>query len=397
MLKNDRVNLVIALLIAIGLWVYVLGDVNPQDKVTIKNVPITFLNENTLEDEELVLLSVSDSVINVTVSGQRSDTKNVNISDIKVYADLEGYNEGEHTIRLRVVGPDNVEISETSKQKITVIIDELVTEKKPVSTTLTGNTNDDSEPYIVQVSKEEVNVTGAKSLVDSVVKLTAPLDASKVGDNLKAFDVKLTPVDANGNTVSGVSLGNNSVSISAVLLNKKTVNLDVPVIGQNGGGADRTVTVPKTITIKGTDAALSDISYITAEPINVANIYEDTLVPILPILPDGIELAANSQNLTAQVVVKGMESVTFEYDKNAVELNGVPDDVKVTISDVTIKLVVTGRESIISALKEDDFHFSVDISDLEPGTHKVSLDCKYDKSISEVDYTPQEIEVNIEG
>ena len=120
-------------------------------------------------------------------------------------------------------------------------------------------------------------------------------------------------------------------------------------------------------------------------------------VTILPILPDGIELAANSQNLTAQVVVKGMESVTFEYDKNAVELNGVPDDVKVTISDVTIKLVVTGRESIISALKEDDFHFSVDISDLEPGTHKVSLDCKYDKSISEVDYTPQEIEVNIEG
>ena len=91
MLRNDKINLVIALLIAIGLWVYVLGEVNPTRDSTIRNVPIVFLNEATLEEEELILLSSSDIAINVTISGKRSDTGNIKESDIKVYADLEGF------------------------------------------------------------------------------------------------------------------------------------------------------------------------------------------------------------------------------------------------------------------------------------------------------------------
>ena len=396
MLRNDTINLVIALLIAIGLWVYVLGEVNPTRDSTIRNVPIVFLNEATLEEEELILLSSSDIAINVTISGKRSDTGNIKESDIKVYADLEGCTEGEHTIRLRVDVPDSVELKEVSKETITVEIDQLVTENKPVSASLTGETNDDNEPNIVQVSDEEVAVTGAKTLVDSIVKLNAPLDTSRVGTDLKAFNVSLIPVDKDGNTVENVSLERESVSITAVLLSKKTVNLEVPIIGENAGGADRTVTVPRTITIKGTDTELSEITSITAETINVSNVYEDTSIPIVPVLPDNIELAANSQSLTAEVTVKGMENITLEYSADDVEIAGAPEDMMVTISDVTIQLVVTGRESVISQLSKNDFRLSIDISDLAEGTHKVELQCQYDENISEIDLTPQEIEVIIE-
>ena len=78
------------------------------------------------------------------------------------------------------------------------------------------------------------------------------------------------------------------------------------------------------------------------------------------------------------------------------EIAGAPEDMMVTISDVTIQLVVTGRESVISQLSKNDFRLSIDISDLAEGTHKVELQCQYDENISEIDLTPQEIEVIIE-
>ena len=96
MLKNDRINMILALLIAIGLWVYVVGVENPEKDIQIKDVPITFINEETLEENGLTMLSVSDSFVDVQVTGVRSDLKNVDKSDIKITADLEGYNEGEH-------------------------------------------------------------------------------------------------------------------------------------------------------------------------------------------------------------------------------------------------------------------------------------------------------------
>ena len=53
MLKNDRINMILALLIAIGLWVYVVGVENPEKDIQIKDVPITFINEETLEENGL--------------------------------------------------------------------------------------------------------------------------------------------------------------------------------------------------------------------------------------------------------------------------------------------------------------------------------------------------------
>ena len=108
MLKNDRINMIIALLIAIGLWVYVVGVENPKKDIQIKDVPIIFVNGDTLAESDLTLLSVSDSYVDVQVTGVRSEIRNVDRNDIKITADLEGYKAGEHTIRLQIGRINNV-------------------------------------------------------------------------------------------------------------------------------------------------------------------------------------------------------------------------------------------------------------------------------------------------
>ncbi len=94
MLKNDKVNFIIALIIAAGLWVYVLVTDNQSMDTTIKNVPITITNESALESEGLVLLSVSDETVNVTVKGERGEAGKIKKEGIHVVLDLEGVKAG---------------------------------------------------------------------------------------------------------------------------------------------------------------------------------------------------------------------------------------------------------------------------------------------------------------
>lgn len=198
MLKNDKVNFVIALILAIGLWVYVFVTDNQSMDTTIKNVPITIVNEDTLTDEGLVLLSVSDESISVSIKGDRGETGKIKKEDIRVILDLQGMKAGENTALLQISVPDKVDFKDASRRKVTVLIDELVTEEKNIVPTIDGEVSVEQEPYIVQTDKDTVRVTGAKSVVDRVKSVSAPLDVKLVGDELRAISVNLVPVDENG-------------------------------------------------------------------------------------------------------------------------------------------------------------------------------------------------------
>lgn len=393
MLKNDKVNLVIALLIAIALWVYVMVEVNPSKDTPMRGIPITFLNEAALEEENLTLLSVSDVTVDIVAKGKVSDLKGVTKEDIKIYADLEGYKAGEHTVRLQIGRVDNVEIE--CKQKINVVIDHLISAEKNITVSLAGNMNDEQEPYVVQASPQRVLVTGAKTLVDSVVRVDAALNVEKVGNELKAFSVPLSPVDSSGTVVENVILNVNSASVSAVNLNKKTVRLEVPVTGTSSNDADRTVTVPKTITVKGMDVDLKSLTAISAEPLDVSDVYEDTTIEITPVLPNGVKVAANSEDLKAQVTVKGMGSRTFEYSKDAVVAEGVAENMTIEVENVTIKLHATGKESVTERLNADDFSFIIDAETLKEGSQLAELQCRYDGVLSLVEFSPKMVSVTL--
>ena len=288
MLKNNKINLVIALLAAICLWAYVLGDDSSSYGGTMRNVPINYVNAEALEKAGLVVLDTPSESVNISYTGQRSLKNKVKAKDFKVTADLEGLKEGENTVKLMVEKPENVDIKSVSLQKVTVVVDKLAEEYKPVNVVITNQTSDDSEPYIVQVSREKVKVRGAETLVNSVTALNASVDAGKVGNTMKSLNIELVPVDRKGEVVDNVTLEFENVSITTIMHDKKTVTLNVPITGNQNTFVTREISVPKTITIKGTDELLSQIGSITCKPVDVSYIFEDTVINIETLLPEGI-------------------------------------------------------------------------------------------------------------
>ncbi len=306
MLKNNKVSMALALVMAIVLWAYVLASDNQASTNTLRNIPITFANMETLTENNLVVLETERNTVNITFSGQRTALNKVKAENFKVIADLEGLKKGENVVRLRVVGPDNVTVESMSVQKIAVTIDDLVSVKKPVETQIINQNSDDSEPYIVQLSQDAVVAEGAASLVNKVTRLMAYVDAEKVENEMKALTIALVPVDKHAQKVEGVTLATDKVSVTAVMLNKKTVTLSVPVIGQEHDNLDISYQVPRTITIKGTDAALAAISEVLCETVDLSRVYDDTQITLQPILRRfGVTVATDSGNLFCSVTVKG--------------------------------------------------------------------------------------------
>ncbi len=396
MLKNNKINLVLALLAAICLWAYVLGDDGSSYGGTMRNIPVNYINAEALERAGLVVLDTPTETVNVSYTGQRSLKNKVKITDFKVTVDLEGLREGENTVKVVVEKPENVEIKNISVQKVKVIVDKLAEEEKPVNVVITNQTSDDSEPYIVQVSREKIKVRGAETLVNSVTSLNAAVDASKVGMTMKSLSIELVPVNSKGEKVENVKLEYDNVSVTTIMHNKKTVSLKVPVIGNNNTFVTREISVPKTITIKGTDELLSKIDSITCKTVDVSDIFENTQIPIQPLLPEGIEIATDSQNLQVIVSVAGAATREFTFSENDIVLEGVDEDTIPTVDNITVKVSVSGNAEVIEQITESDFQLYADVSGLEKGVHTVALKCVCENKGIEMEYNPSEIKVIIE-
>ncbi len=397
MLKSKRFNIILALIAAVALWAYVLGEINPTSSTVVRNVPVNFINEEALEAEGLTIVSVSAETVNVTISGQRTAITRVEAGDFSVTADVEALNIGENTVRLSVTGPRNVEIERTNVEKITIVVDRKVSVEKPVETSVTGEVAGDKEVSIESMEKETAVVTGPESLVKKVEKLAAYINVENIGSSLKTLSLEMVPIDENGAKVEGVIIeGGTRLDVSAIMLSKKTVRLNVPVTNLNSDGIERQIDAPKTVVIKGSEEALQQVSSITCRSIDLADITESATLTLEPILPEGVELTDDYETLTAEVTVKETVTKTFDFSGSDIIFTVEALGHTYRVGDGEFEVTVSGRESVLKSLTKSDLILSVDTEGLEAGTHDLDITVKCEKDVSKIEITPAKAEVIIQ-
>ncbi len=396
MFKSKKANVLTALVLAIALWAYIFGSGATTTSKTFKDIPIQFENTEALTANGLVLLSKDAEKVSVTVSGLRTAVSATKPEDLKIVADVQYLPHGESNVMLVATAPEGLKIDDLSKQTLNIGIDNLANESKPIQVEIVNDTSDETEPYIVQLSREKTKVTGPETLVKLVTYCKAVLDATKVTTEMQAFSVELHPFDANGNEVAGVEITTPNVSITSVLLSKKTVNLVVPVVGEESERFVRTVEVPKAITVKGTTSELSIINQIECEPIDVSEIFESTTLALEPKLTGDVKLASDSEDLVANVTVQKALSKTFDLPSTDVSFTGITAKTKVNAPKIEVKAIVGGEQKVVNSLKETDFSISADLKGLGAGTHKVPLIIKSSVDVDMVKCEPSDITVTIE-
>lgn len=125
MLENKKFQAVLSLLIAIGLWMYVMGSVDPTVTATVRGIPVEKTHEKVLKDLGMTATLESPETVDIVIKGARSDVNEAKESDITATVDVSNCEYGENEAKIHIDFPDKisgVKVDSMSAEKATFIV-----------------------------------------------------------------------------------------------------------------------------------------------------------------------------------------------------------------------------------------------------------------------------------
>lgn len=374
MFENKKVNIIISFIVAITLWIYVIGETNPQDQKTFREVPIKYINEQVLTESGLAVVSVSDTYMTVTVSGSRAAVNDITDKDITATVNLADATRGKNQLKVNVQSPDDVDIKDKNIGKVTVEVETRESRQVEVVPEYKGTFAEEEEPITVGVDHEMVTVTGAASQIEKVQAVKAVVKENSVTHDLKTLECPLVPTDHSGVPVKNVDLSAETVNVTAQLAKIKTVKLHVPIVDHKENTIKKSYKVPKTIVIKGKAEDLKDIDTVNTQTVDLSDLTESITLNLVPVLPEGVQVSAKSSGaLKMTVEVSEVAERNFNFTEEDIKIQGLAEGFDAKLETAKIKLTAEGAKSIVEQLEEDNFSLTVNVEDMDAGSHQVQL------------------------
>ena len=87
-MKSKFGTLLLSVLIACGLWAYVVTNVSVTDTTSLHNVPVVFQNEGALTERNLMLTGGTSQTVTLNITGTRSEILKLRPDNVSVVVDL---------------------------------------------------------------------------------------------------------------------------------------------------------------------------------------------------------------------------------------------------------------------------------------------------------------------
>lgn len=373
-MKSKIMRFLLSLLIAFGIWLYVVTVVSPESEVVIHNIPVQFDGDAVLAERDLIVVSDKNCTVNLKLFGNRVDLNKLSASNVTVVADLSQITEpGEHHVRFNVTYPaavqqGNIDVMERDPQYITVTVAERSWKNIPVEIRYTGSV---PEGYVVdgqnaKLDQTSITVTGPADVLARIAKacITVDLDG-KMSTIVDTYRLSLCGVDGNPVTdAAKVTTSANEVRATIKINKIKQVALEVELI--DGGGlraSDVTVNQDlQYIMVSGSNSALENLDKIVVARISLAEMIKSDTLTFDIQMPAGISNVTGETKLTVEIILPELETRTFVI--TTIRTVNEPADRNVTV--ITEKLVVQirGTAEALDALDESQLVAVVDCKDV---------------------------------
>lgn len=229
MLNNKNVLRGISLVIALFLWMYVMGEVNPETKERITNIEINFVNTEALADRGLAVVYDDDVNISAVIKGSRSEVNETKESGLVASVDVSSCNEGINTARVELSLPDGISLDSISDDTVKFEVEKSIEEEKKVEIEFIGENDTDSEykPWAYDIEPQTVNVSGAESSIKKVEAVKGTVTNNVAGANARSVEVDLVPVTKDGMEIRGLTLDRSTARVKVQLMKTKDVNISI--------------------------------------------------------------------------------------------------------------------------------------------------------------------------
>ena len=380
MAKNKIYSMALSIVVAFGLWLYVVTNVSQEDDVTFYNIPVVMEGESALAEENLMLTGRSTQSVSVNIFGKRSDLNKISNGNLTAKVNLSKLEEPGEGIPLAytIVYPENVSANDFTEESRTpsyiyVDVDYRRTKEVPVRPKWTGTR---SEDYLYDTENAlldypAITVVGPAAVADLIDHAEIEIDLTEQVKSI-SDSFRYTLCDAEGNPVEDVSQITTNVEevhLDVPIQRIKDVKLAVDVI--YGGGASELntkVTIePQSLRLSGGDAVLAEFGDVyTIASINLADIEKSQEFTYTLTLPEGITNQTGVNEVTVYVKFSGL--LTREFTVDNIQSIHVPEGLEAEIINASMTVRVRGPVEEISNLTEEDITAVVDFSNAEVGT-----------------------------
>ena len=376
-MKNKITSILLALVIAFGLWVYVITTVSPGSQETFYNIPVARDGETVLEERGLMITHVSTSTVNLTLSGTRKDLAKVNPGNITLKVDLSKiYGPGTHSLRYTPSYPGDVASNafvEESRypENITFVVEERHTSIVPVEILWEGTTPEgfmtDKENKLLD--HDHVTVSGPASVVDQIAKAVIQVDLNERRESISE-SYRYTLCNTAGEPVDAELITTNVEEIRLDVKIQRFKDIVITYELVEGGGAKRENAIvtlsDETIRVSGSDAVLGSLGdEIVVGPIDLGSI-RDTVLTYPINLPAGVTNLSGVTSVEVNVKFVGLTTNTITV-REFTAIN-VPEDLMATMDTKYLDIVVRGPAGPMRGLKPEDIIVTVDFAGKEPGS-----------------------------
>ncbi len=389
-----------ALALSIAVWVAAVTSADPDEtRVLSSAVPVQVIGQ----DPSLVISSDIPKEVEVTLRAPHSVWGLIEADPqiVQAILDLSGLSSGEHSINLQIqISARPVQIVSVGPHIITFTLEPLTTQALNVDLSLSGEAAIGYQVGETTLEPVEVVVAGAQSQVKKVTRARVSINLSGIRENFDQI-LSIEILDENGQNVDGVTVSPDSAHVTLPVSQQggyRDVAVKALVVGRVASGYRLTdISVfPPVVTVFAADPELVNTlpGVVETQPLELQSAKEDISTRVALNLPEGISIVGE-QTVLIQAGVSPIESsVTLAGEK--VEIVNIGDGLSAQVSPATVDVIVSGPLPLLDTLTRQDVRVTVDLTNLEVGTHQVNA--KVEVLISDVvveSILPNTIEVVI--
>ena len=384
MQKHKLLAFLLALVVSIGLWVYAVTVVNPDDTVTIRDVRVRIVGTSELTGNNLMLTGGENQTVNVEISGRRSDLKELNSTSLEAIADVSNIDRaGTYEVSWTLDPPSTVasgdiSIVSTNSSKITVKVSEYKERPEiPIEVEYTGTLPDGYVRDPAVLSKETVAVSGPAEEVSKISKAILTVNLDGATDTIDD-ELEYRLVDQDGEILElsdYVQIADPTVRVSVPVSCYKQIDLKVNLI-PGGGATDQNAKLtiePSTIAVSGSEDALKKLEELVIKEIDLSQVTDTQTWTVTPELPAGVTNRASEKNVTVKLTISGLSTKKITVPCSEIERKN--DVATMKFGEQSVVITIRGTAEAIAAIREEDVKVIADMTNgYDAATKAVTLE-----------------------
>lgn len=371
--KKRTIYLIVSILLAVVIWFYMMVNINPIVRTTIMNVPVSFVNEDTLAGRQVMLMEPTSATVDVEVTGRQSDVYSLKAEDIMASVDLKGYGSGGYQIPVEIEKGSTYTIQDYSPKTIYFVMDAIVAKQVPVAVEFMGSPRTQFKVLKPVIEPEMITVEGPSQMIADVTYALARVDVAGKDKDFQSV-VTYSVVNDQQEEVLGVSHAPATVRVNAEVELTKEVKIEPVLEGSllEGYALSKVVLEPETLVIQGDPDRVNLMESIETMPIDIDLLSQTTEREVPLNLSNGVR-PANGDQVIARIEIEPLQQSVIEIESDRVEFYQVGEGLRAFTNPHTISVTVQAPQSVIESFDQRDLRLYVNLQDIVPGVYKVPI------------------------